>query len=1023
MSSYDRKPSAVSTGTARWTEDLGQVPYAKGPVLEKDEGQFTRAPDSPFVMQPMFSAREVPRTSTHSSRKHQKKARIGPTALKVRWARIRRRIGTEPPTSTASVPGESVGSSSYNYVDTAKTDEVDEVVVDRVWMDDIKSSEHSDHANDKESHPATGTNADVDELHADLLRSTLWLPFIIIRYRLWPWIWEFFNCRFIDPTSELHYRKENWFNKKTLALCSACWLIINWMLGTAFVPSPRMLIDKIFYYGVAPLLTFPILLMVMYDFPRDRPNLYQVVLACSVWSWSIFQLLTIYLCGYYTPSKSLFSCGKKDFIATFYYTTALQTIALFGLKLHRLPAIIGAFVFFILACVLIAPQRVTWSRAIINFVVYQTFLLYIHYMRENAERRMYSLRDQLKIQFRATQKAQVNERKSADSKRRLTSYVFHEVRVPLNTALLAVQNMAASRTVARSQDVEFKALEGSLSMMSKVLNDVLDFNRMDSGRFESVSKPYAFHQVIQSLFTPLRMATDARGIDFITELDHSVDDVARHAMYMAGGQTAAEAARRVKASDEDGLVVGDETRFRQVITNLASNACKFTPSGGKLTIRTRLVLPAAGSEDATLWSGSSRDAESSPGSPSSETDQSHALSKRHVSEHNLNHSKANTPETIVVRIEVCDTGYGIHSRDMEQSRLFSAFNQTEQGRLQGGKGTGLGLSLVRQIVKLSGGRLGVKSKVGEGSTFWVELPLGVGRKVTDLSPAGDNTSSSMLEMDELRTSDRATMQSLMEQGGLTEMLLTERELRDPNSSLSPHTLDTASSSTQFTRSKPSTSSEASSDRPPMVENTSADTVQPSRVNRPTFVRLPSSYNADLPSQNPPSVTSSSTGSYTFGSSRSQGSSSLYEPGTMNVLVVDDDVTTRMLMARLLSRLGCTVAVAENGQVALDMILEGTGLPSSATPNEQEQGAAVPCPEKYAVIFLDNQMPVLSGLKTVARLRKLCRRDFVVGVTGNALIDDQEEYIAHGVDHVLTKPVFEKSLRAMLALADERRKRD
>lgn len=123
---------------------------------------------------------------------------------------------------------------------------------------------------------------------------------------------------------------------------------------------------------------------------------------------------------------------------------------------------------------------------------------------------MYTLRDQLKVQFRATQKAQVNERKASDSKRRLTSYVFHEVRVPLNTArtsvhlrlhltkcrliirvtsiVLATQNMEASGVVPQAQEIEFKALEGSLAMMSKVLNDVLDFNRMDSGRFESVFK-------------------------------------------------------------------------------------------------------------------------------------------------------------------------------------------------------------------------------------------------------------------------------------------------------------------------------------------------------------------------------------------------------------------------------------------------------------------------------------------------------------------------------------------------------
>lgn len=130
--------------------------------------------------------------------------------------------------------------------------------------------------------------------------------------------------------------------------------------------------------------------------------------------------------------------------------------------------------------------------------------------------------------------------------------------------------MAASGTVAKGQEIEFKALEGSLSMMSKVLNDVLDFNRMDSGRFESVSRPYPFHKVMRSLFVPLRMATDARGLSFATELDKGIDDISRKALYEAQGMSEQEALRRIaEHPDEDGIMVGDETRLRQIVTNLA----------------------------------------------------------------------------------------------------------------------------------------------------------------------------------------------------------------------------------------------------------------------------------------------------------------------------------------------------------------------------------------------------------------------------------------------------------------------
>lgn len=77
-------------------------------------------------------------------------------------------------------------------------------------------------------------------------------------------------------------------------------------------------------------------------------------------------------------------------------------------------------------------------------------------------------------------------------------------------------------------------------------------------------------------------------------------------------------------------------------------------------------------------------------------------------------------------MEVSDTGLGIAPEDLTDARLFSPYVQTDIGRSQGGKGTGLGLAIVRSIVNLSKGRLGVITRKGHGSIFWMELPMGTG---------------------------------------------------------------------------------------------------------------------------------------------------------------------------------------------------------------------------------------------------------------------------------------------------------
>ena len=175
------------------------------------------------------------------------------------------------------------------------------------------------------------------------------------------------------------------------------------------------------------------------------------------------------------------------------------------------------------------------------------------------------------------------------------------------------------------------------------------------------------------------------------------------------------------------------------------------------------------------------------------------------------------------------------------------------------------------------------------------------------------------------------------------------------------------------------------------------------VERPNYLELPAPQDFSqhgFPA--PPSMTPASTSSLLHSSALG---SPPQTPGhgpenEMKVLVVDDDPLTRKLMSRMLTRIGCKVSTAENGEIALEMIL---GVVSRVTPSSEETGSGGLSAEgplapqvstrpsmagddyKYAVVFLDNQMPVLSGLETVAKLREMARRDFVVGVTGTSPI--------------------------------------
>ncbi|KAF8580300.1 hypothetical protein K439DRAFT_1637119 [Ramaria rubella] len=966
---------------------------------------------------------------------------------------------------------------------------VDEIVVDNVFLNGERagSVSHTSHPPSEAPHPNSGTTG-THTTHGTTRSESVstfshWDRFVwlsVLRWRLFPAVYGFFRLDFWDEECEQGYRKEMWYNSKTLAFYSGIFYIFNWVLACIIVPHPWTIADKIFCSTLGMLCSVPIPFLVAYDWPRTHPTFWQVYIFLSTAIW-VYQILCtfMFLCGFYSPVH-VFPCLSRDFLGLFYYMIGLQTVGLFGLRLERLGALLMGMIFVIFTLIAIVPYHHTWVKNDLNLITFEAFILYMHYKRETVERRLYSLRDQLKVQFRATQKAQVSERKEASSKRRLTSYIFHEVRVPLNTALLAVQNMKAVGAIGKDQeqDVEFAALEGSLSMMSKVLNDVLDFNRMDSGRFESVSTPYAFHTVMRSMLVPLRLAADARNLELITKLDPKIDEVSRRAAYQAQGYDEAWIRDRLNAEDDEigGLVVGDEMRLRQIVTNLASNACKFTQPGGRVEISTRLMYPTDRNSDVLPPMSRAPSKKGEHRRRSQDNNSVLGLSASRLSAHNSiesakdlhTHSIAkeaaavtvpSSLEQIVVHIEVTDTGVGIRARDLVDLRLFSPYVQTEIGRHQGGKGTGLGLALIRHIVKLSGGRLGVKSKLGCGSTFWVELPLGIGKKAINtpsksfidrehsrMSMDGINTMSmsgelpsqpsggslfattpgrevagpiSMPMMSPLATS---ALKTIMEQGAIPVLSHTALERHAvasiPASSRSetPTPEPAPSIDTRTAVSKdnprvpsPSAPSTMTSPEPPPalpIERRSSDTVIGHDIDPPCQPALPSS------------CASSSCAPSTLNTAVL--TIDLRHP--LRVLIVDDDPLTRTLMSRLLVRLGCHASTAENGLIALEQIMSTPPptLRSAKDPPLTMEEAWAEEDSRFSVVFLDNQMPIMSGLGTIRNMRDAGRQDLVVGVTGNALISDQKEYLDAGADHVLTKPVKEGSLKTMLETAYERR---
>jgi signal transduction histidine kinase len=220
-------------------------------------------------------------------------------------------------------------------------------------------------------------------------------------------------------------------------------------------------------------------------------------------------------------------------------------------------------------------------------------------------------------------------------KSEFVSMVSHEFR----TALVGIQGFSEMLQSGDNSPADVVALATDINndaqRLNRMISEMLDLDRMEAGKIRLNPKPLDLNQLVVETVERAQAASDQHRI--VTDLDRALP-----------------------------IIVGDSDRLVQVVSNLLTNAVKYSPDGGEVLVKTR-------AEDGH------------------------------------------------VHVEVIDHGVGIAPEFVD--RLFGRYERFESNRTSKVVGTGLGLAISRQIIELHGGRIWVDSKPGEGSDFQFTLPL------------------------------------------------------------------------------------------------------------------------------------------------------------------------------------------------------------------------------------------------------------------------------------------------------------
>jgi signal transduction histidine kinase len=228
-----------------------------------------------------------------------------------------------------------------------------------------------------------------------------------------------------------------------------------------------------------------------------------------------------------------------------------------------------------------------------------------------------------------------------ESKSQFITIVTHELKIPM-TSIRGYADLIRQGTVGPVTDQQLQFLDtirNNVDRMAELVSDLSDISRIETGRLKVTLEPLSIGDYLRETVANLRPQFDGKKQKV-----------------------------KIKTGAKLPMARADRARLVQILTNLLSNANKYTPDGGAITI--------TGERDGDR-----------------------------------------------LRIVIEDTGFGLS--DTERSLLFSQFFRSEQPEVREQVGWGLGLYVTRRLLELMDGEIGVESVLGEGSSFWFTLPIAV----------------------------------------------------------------------------------------------------------------------------------------------------------------------------------------------------------------------------------------------------------------------------------------------------------